>query len=97
MTGDQMTADQQRHGSRRLAYVWLALCALTVVSAVAAATAGEGHQVAVGLVVLLIGAFKVRLVLQDFMELRHAPRWLGRITDVWLGAVVAFVAVMHTF
>jgi hypothetical protein len=75
----------------------LALCALTVGSAVAAGTAGDGHQVAIGLVVLVVGAVKVRLVLQEFMELRHAPTWLARLTDVWLVAVVAFVGVMHTF
>jgi hypothetical protein len=91
------TSDQPRHGSRRLTYVWLALCALTVVSAVAAGTAGDDHQVALGLVVLLVGAVKVRLVLQEFMELRHAPTWLGRLTDAWLGAVVTFVGVMHAF
>lgn len=89
--------DRPRHGSRRLTFVWLALCALTVASAVAAGTAGDGHQIALGLVVLLVGAIKVRLVLQEFMELRHAPNWLGRLTDAWLGAVVTFVGVMHVF
>lgn len=91
------TTSDQQPASRRLTYVWLGLCALTVVSALAAATSGDGHHVAIGLAVLLVGAVKVRLVLQEFMELRHAPSWLGRLTDVWLVTVVAFVAVMHAF
>ena len=90
-----MTTDR-RSTTGRLTSVWLSLCGLTVVSAAAAAVFDDGHHdVAVGLVVLLIGAGKARLVLQEFMELRHAPRWLGRVTDLWLGGVVAFVAVMH--
>jgi caa(3)-type oxidase subunit IV len=92
-----MTAIERR-GASRLTYVWLALCGLTALSAVAAAAFDDGHHnVTVGLVVLLIGAVKARLVLQEFMELRHAPRWLGRITDLWLTGVAAFVAIMHAF
>jgi len=88
----------RRSDTGRLTSVWLALCGLTVVSAVAAAAFDDGrHNVTVGLVVLLIGACKARLVLQEFMELRHAPRWLGRLTDAWLLGVVAFVAVMHAY
>jgi hypothetical protein len=97
MTSSEPALDRPRHGSRRLTYVWLALCALTIGSAMAAATAGDGHQVAISLVVLLVGAVKVRLVLQEFMELRHAPAWLARLTDAWLLFVVTFVGLMHTF
>jgi hypothetical protein len=92
-----MTTDQ-RTSTSRITTVWLTLCGLTVLSAVAAAAFDDGHhQVAVGLVVLLIGGVKARLVLQEFMELRHAPRWLGRVTDLWLVVVLAFVAVMHAY
>ena len=84
--------------TRRLTRVWLALCALTVLSAAAAAAFDDGrHNLSIGLVALLIGGIKVRLVLQEFMDLRHAPRWLGAVTDTWLVGVVAFVAVMHAF
>ncbi len=94
-----MTATGPGDGdTRRLTRVWLTLCALTVLSAAAAAAFDDGRDsVAIGLVALLIGGVKVRLVLQEFMDLRRAPRWLGGVTDAWLVGVVAFVAVLHAF
>lgn len=50
---------------------WLILVAATLVSWAVGAEHGTGS--AVGVVVLGIAAFKVRLVGLDFMELRHAP------------------------
>jgi hypothetical protein len=33
---------------------------------------------------VLISLFKVRLILQEFMEVRYAPKLLKRLTDAWL-------------
>jgi hypothetical protein len=34
--------------------------------------------------VLAIGLVKARLIIRHFMEVRTAPMWLRRFTDVWL-------------
>jgi hypothetical protein len=74
----------------RITTVWLVLCAVTIVSWWLGRTADHhGHFVAsraVTLGVLAIGLFKCRLILQNFMEVRRAPRWLRLFTDFWLVA-----------
>lgn len=73
---------------KRLAWVWLLLSAITLASAAAALFAGRSPiqlgTVATG-VILLVSLFKVRLILMEFMELRHAPVLLRRLADLWLG------------
>jgi len=81
----------------RLTLVWLVLCAVTIVSWWLGGTAEHhGHFVfstPVTIGVLAIGLFKCRLIMQNFMEVRTAPRWLRLFTDIWLvafwGAVLA--------
>lgn len=80
----------------RLTYVWLILSAITI----AAWWLGPGHMsgtsaasVPITVAVLAMALVKVRLVIQHFMEVRTAPRWLRYSTDLWLvalwGAVMA--------
>lgn len=80
-----------------LTAVWAALSAITILSWLLGRTAHDvGHitaSVAVTMGVLVIGLIKTRFVLQEFMEVRTAPRWLRICTDAWLivfwGAVLA--------
>jgi cytochrome c oxidase subunit 4 len=84
-------------GTARLTYIWIILCAITVVSWRLATLAHAGsHFVAsvpVTLGVLAIGCIKARLIIQSFMEVRTAPTWLRLCTDGWLivfwGSVLA--------
>lgn len=58
---------------------------------------GHGDGVAaawiVDIVVLLVAAFKVRIVFLDFMEVRGAPWWLRAICEGWL-AIVTIVLIL---
>lgn len=78
--------------SRRLFLSWLVLCTLTV------AYIGIDHSaenngirtasVAVTVAAILIAAIKVRIIFREFMEVRHAPTLLRRLTDLWVGGIV---------
>jgi hypothetical protein len=74
-------------GNARITYVWVALSAITIVSW-GLATAREGtdlvSNVPITIGVLALALVKVRFILQDFMEVRTAPQWLRRFTDIWL-------------
>ncbi|WP_068273026.1 cytochrome C oxidase subunit IV family protein [Aldersonia kunmingensis] len=80
----------------RVTYVWVVLCAVTILSGGLAHTRSDGAYVAsttITLAVLVIGLIKVRLITQNFMEVRVAPTWLRLTVDGWLvlfwGSVIA--------
>jgi hypothetical protein len=77
--------------TRRLALVWLALSAVTLVSWWIGSAHGQPAfrlNAAVTFGVLAIAAVKVRLIITEFMEARHAPRLLRRLTDAWLALLM---------
>jgi hypothetical protein len=71
----------------RLVIVWLALSAITLTQ-LAVGAAGDGAALAPNAAVsagaIGIALVKVRIILREFMEVRHAPVLLGRLTDLWL-------------
>jgi hypothetical protein len=71
---------------RRLLVVWLALCAITLVQlAVGSADGRElAPNAALAASVIGIALLKVRVIFREFMEVRHAPVLLGRLTDLWV-------------
>ena len=83
---------------KRLATVLLALCAVTAISwwlgarNGAAATSLDAH-VTIG--VLLIAAAKVRIIIMEFMEARHAPRLLRRLIDAWLALLISALLTVY--
>jgi hypothetical protein len=83
----------------RSTYVWAGLSAITVLSWWLARTAHQdGHFVAstsVTVGVLAIGFVKARFILRSFMEVRTAPTWLRRFSDIWL--VVFWGAVLGIY
>ena len=72
---------------KRLLVVWLALSAITMVSVWIGSRDGqdvlEPNAVATSSAVV-IALVKARFIFQEFMEVRHAPVLLGRLTDLWL-------------
>jgi len=83
---------------KRLALVWLALCAITVVSLEVGSQGGRGVHVASGAVTTIaisIALVKVRIIFREFMEVRHAPPLLGRLTDLWV--LVTAVSLLGTY
>ena len=72
---------------KRLLVVWLALCAITIASMVMGSTGGRGaHAVnaAITSSAIVIALVKVRIIFREFMEVRHAPVLLCRLTDAWV-------------
>jgi hypothetical protein len=72
---------------KRLAIVWLGLAAITVISFCISTLNGQQVLRANSLItlsVITISLVKVRFILSEFMEVRHAPVLLCRLTDVWI-------------
>jgi hypothetical protein len=69
-----------------LTIVWALLTAVTIASSLISLDGGAAHQInaTVTTVVLLIAAVKAYLVIQHFMEVRRAPRWLKATTSGWV-------------
>jgi len=64
---------------------WLALVAATLTVFALAEGVGGGRFASIGIV--LIAAFKVRLVFLWFMELRSGAMPWRRVTETWVAAV----------
>ena len=77
---------------KRLTFVWLALSAVTLAQLGVGSVAGREvltPNAAVTAGAIGIALVKVRFILREFMEVRHAPFMLRRLTDLW----VAFAGV----
>ena len=72
---------------KRLLVVVLALSAITMVSVWIGSLAGQDalrpNAVATSSAIG-IALVKARVIFREFMEVRHAPVLLGRLTDLWL-------------
>ncbi|MDX1504214.1 MAG: cytochrome C oxidase subunit IV family protein [Spongiibacter sp.] len=76
-------------------HIWLSLMALTLCSWLLSA----GPDVATGTiataVIIGIAVIKARMVMRYFMEVKSAPLWLRRGTDVWAGVMFAALLFQH--
>lgn len=82
----------------RLTRVWLALCALTAVSAFLGPERtglGGGVSTPITAAVLALALVKARLVIRHFMEVRTAPVWLRVVTDGWLAALWGSILALY--
>lgn len=70
---------------KQLIWRWAVLVCLTLLSLEGSPLLGTSALAAA--VVLAIAFAKVRIVVRDFMEVRHAPRWLRLVLELW-GVVV---------
>jgi hypothetical protein len=72
---------------KRLVVVWLALSAITIAQLGVASLEGRAARAsnaAVAASAIVIALIKVRLIVREFMEVRHAPVLLRRLTDLWI-------------
>lgn len=76
-----------RRFEKRLLFVWLALSAITLAQ-LGLGWLGEQDSLAPNAAVtasaIVIALVKVRVIIREFMEVRHAPVLLGRLTDLWV-------------
>jgi hypothetical protein len=72
---------------KRLILVWLALSAITLAQLGVGSIDGRPGLALNGAIAasaILIALVKVRIIFREFMEVRHAPVLLGRLTDLWV-------------
>ncbi len=74
--------------NKRLLVVWLALSGLTLIYLWIDQSAEHDGRPSASTVVtvsaILIALVKVRIIFREFMDVRHAPAWLCRLTDAWV-------------
>lgn len=78
----------------RLLIAWFVLSAITLIAWWLGAHHGEGPlrpDPAVGLGAMAITLVKVRVIIREFMDVRHAPAKLKYVTDAWL---IVFIIAM---
>jgi hypothetical protein len=72
---------------KRLIVVWLALSAITIAQLGLGSVdrqAALTPNAAITSGAILIALIKVRIIFREFMEVRHAPVLLCRLTDLWV-------------
>ena len=82
--------------NHRLTYVWAFLTAITVASWWIGQSRGISFQLdaTVTLTVLLMASLKAQLVIQYFMEVGSAPRWLKQTAYGWnIGLLLLLLSV----
>ena len=79
--------------NKRLLIVWLILTGMTLAYIWIDHTADQNGTLKASTVVtvsaLVIALVKVRIIFREFMEVRHAPVLLRRITDGWVILIAA--------
>lgn len=84
----------------RLAIVWLALSLISATSLLVGGTdaeAGLQASAAITVGVIAVALIKVRIIMREFMEIRHAPPLLNRLTDLWLATTAASLLGIYLF
>jgi hypothetical protein len=83
----------------RIDYVWLLLSALTIASWGLAVARDDGlrARLPVTLGVIALAMVKGRMIMQQFMEVRTAPQWLRRFTDIWLVTMWAALLAIYLY
>ncbi|MEX5712397.1 cytochrome C oxidase subunit IV family protein [Parafrankia sp. FMc6] len=85
--------------NKRLLAVWVVLSAITV-GYLWIDHSADRHGAPAASTVATIGAIalalvKVRIIMREFMEVRHAPPLLCRLTDLWVALMAAGLVGMY--
>lgn len=79
--------------NRRLLIVWSILSAMTLVYVWMDEAVDQNGTLGASTVVTVsaigIALIKVRIIFREFMEVRHAPALLCRLTDAWVVLIAA--------
>ena len=79
--------------NKRLMIVWLVLTAMTLAYIWLDRSADDDGLLRASTVVtvsaIVIALVKVRIIFREFMEVRHAPALLRRLTDAWVVLMAA--------
>ncbi|RAV08096.1 hypothetical protein DQP55_20255 [Mycolicibacterium sp. GF69] len=79
--------------NKRLLIAWSILTSLTLIYVWLDEAVDHNGTLEASTVVtvsaIAIALIKVRIIFREFMEVRHAPVWLCRLTDGWVALVAA--------
>jgi hypothetical protein len=82
----------------RLVAVWTFLVVATLISVFLFETFRFSNAIhSVGLVVIAVAFAKVRFIVLDFMELRHAPRGMRLSVEAWVAILGTTLGVLYWF
>ena len=86
-----------QHLRNPLIYVWAILTIITVTSWWLTQGADSPFEIngTVTFGVLIIAAIKAQLVIHYFMDVRHAPAWLKRVTISWVVILMSLLLVIY--
>jgi len=81
---------------RRITLVWLGLLAATALSwKIGHGSWGDARNA--GVVILAIAFLKIRFVILDFMELRHAPLGMRMAGEAWVICIGGVLIALYRF
>ena len=69
---------------KRLILAWLVLSAITISQLGLGSLDALTPNAAIASSAIVIALVKVRIIFREFMEIRHAPALLCRLTDLWV-------------
>jgi hypothetical protein len=81
----------------RITAIWLLLVAATLLAWKLGHESREINPKFAGGMIIVVAFIKVRFVIFDFMEIRHAPSWMRLVADAWIvlmAAALLFLLVM---
>ncbi|MFT3792242.1 MAG: cytochrome C oxidase subunit IV family protein [Rudaea sp.] len=78
----------------RLTSIWFLLVAATIASWALGHGFGIHDHRIVGVIVIIVALVKVRFVLLDFMELRHAPNWMRIVAEAWAAMLAIALSIL---
>jgi Prokaryotic Cytochrome C oxidase subunit IV len=67
----------------RVTVVWFVLVAATAISWELGHGVGFSDVRFASMAIIIVAFIKVRFVILDFMEIRHAPIWMRTVGEVW--------------
>jgi hypothetical protein len=82
---------------RRITWVWLGLLGATALSSQLGRGSFLGDPRNAGAAILLIAFVKIRFVILDFMELRHAPLGMRVAGEAWVIGAAALLIALYRF
>ena len=81
--------------NKTINYIWIVLMLLTIGSALIAESADPSKLITI--VIALSIAFKGRMVLDRFMELRNANRYIRASMNIYFYVIPLMIVVVHLF
>lgn len=81
--------------NKTINYIWIILMLLTIGSALIAESADPSKLITI--VIALSIAFKGRMVLDRFMELRNANRYIRASMNIYFYVIPLLIVVVHLF